>query len=68
MDRRISVRMDMDQKIKHAERTGGISRATSQYLDMVDIQCWDEWNRARRTAKANRLAAQGADLNRTNEE
>lgn len=68
MTRRLSVRMDMNEKIRHAERAGGISRATSQYLDMVDIECWDDWHKARRAAKANRLAAIGADLNRTNEE
>ena len=67
MNRRISVRMDMNDKIRHAERAGGISRSLSEYLDAVDVECWDDWQRARRAAKANKLAAIGAANTREEE-
>jgi hypothetical protein len=67
MNRRISVRMDMADKIKHAERTGGISRSLSEHLDAVDVEVWGDWQRARRAAKANKLAAIGAATTRDEE-
>lgn len=61
------VRRDMADKIRHAERVGGITRSFSRYLDAVDAECWSDWHRARRAAKANKLAAQAADATRSEE-
>lgn len=54
------MRADMDAKIASFEQLGGISSRTRMVLDLVDEECDTEWRRARRAARANRLAAQAA--------
>jgi hypothetical protein len=50
------LRADMDAKIASFEQLGDIGSRTRMVLDAVDEECDAEWRRARRTARANRLA------------
>jgi len=50
------AREDMDAKIASFEQLGDIDTRTRGVLDTVDEECDAEWRRARRTARANRIA------------
>ena len=50
------IRADQDAKIASFEQLAGISSATRDRLIEVDLEVEAEWRRARRTARANRLA------------
>jgi hypothetical protein len=56
-----AVREDMNAKIASFETLAGISGRVRGVLDWADAQSDVEFQRARRAARANRLAAAAAD-------
>ena len=55
-----SAREDMDAKIASFEVLAGIPRRVREVLRDVDSEVLDEWDRANRSIRANRLAALAA--------
>ena len=56
-----SAREDMNAKIASFETLAGITGRVRGVLDWADAQSDAEFQRARRAARANRLAAEAAD-------
>ena len=54
------IRADQDAKIASFEQLAGISSTTRDRLTEVDDEVEIEWERARRTRRANRIAARAA--------
>ena len=59
-----SAREDMNAKIASFETLAGISGRVRDVLDWTDAESDAEFQRARRAAKANRLAAEAASSTR----
>ena len=58
------AREEMDAKVASFETLAGISARVRDVLDWADAQSDAEFQRARRAAKANRLAAEAASSTR----
>jgi hypothetical protein len=55
-----AAREDMDAKIASFEVLAGLPRRVREVLRDVDSEVLDEWDRANRSIRANRLAALAA--------